>query len=123
MGIRESLQFHSEADVSSSYNALQKSGQAESLLSAQQLSMIRIPDDGDIKDAIEDLKRSTSAIDKQSESLRSQQKALNILINDQRSSAQKRADATATQNKKWALELERSNATVSFFPKRIMMFY
>jgi hypothetical protein len=60
--------------------------------------------DQEIQDAIEELKRSTSAIEKQSEALRLQQNAMSALVKNDKRTSQTRSRADEGQIRKWDVE-------------------
>ncbi|KAH6668824.1 hypothetical protein B0J14DRAFT_151280 [Halenospora varia] len=93
------------------YAYLCKTGDAERL-AGQDLSAIQGLDDSEIQDAIEELKRSTAAIEKQTETLRLQQNAMSALVK----SGQRTSQARATTNKAW---LKKWNAEKSHVSKAI----
>jgi hypothetical protein len=89
--------------ISSRYATLTKSGEADRL-AAQDLSSIQGLNDAEIQDAIEELKRSTAAIEKQSEALRAQQNAMSALVKSDLRTSQARSQTNNSQLKKWNAE-------------------
>ncbi|TVY30784.1 hypothetical protein LHYA1_G000367 [Lachnellula hyalina] len=87
-------------DEAALYATLSKSGEAERL-AAQDLSSIQGLNDTEIQDAIEELKRSTAAIEKQSEALKSQQNAMSALVKNEKRTRQSRTQTSNSQLKKW----------------------
>lgn len=87
----------------SRYASLKKNGEAEAL-AAQDLSRVQGLNDDEIHNAIEELKRSTAAIEKQSETLRSQQGAFRALVKTENRTAQARFRAEEAQLRKWEAE-------------------
>lgn len=85
------------------YATLTKSGEADRL-AKQDLSSVQGIDETEIQDAIEELKRSTAAIEKQSEVLRSQQNAMSALIKSDQRTSQSRSQTDGSQLKKWNAE-------------------
>jgi hypothetical protein len=65
------------------------------------LTAARVVSDHEIKDAIEELNRSTQAINHHTETLKLQQEALDRLVTATRQSKEERADITAGQARKW----------------------
>lgn len=64
----------------SRYTALDESGQVDRLADLHDLSDVQATREADIKAAVEELKRSTAAINKQTETLRHQHDALSRLV-------------------------------------------
>jgi hypothetical protein len=89
--------------IGNRYATLTKSGEADRL-EAQDLSSIQGLNDAEIQDAIEELKRSTAAIEKQSEALKAQQNAMSALIKSDQRTSQSRAQTNNSQLKKWNAE-------------------
>jgi multidrug resistance efflux pump len=57
-----------------------------------------------MQQAIEELQRSTAAIEKQSETLRLQQNAMRMLINSSAQVEQARSQTNKSQQRKWDME-------------------
>lgn len=76
------------------------------------LSLVYPHDDSELKSAIEELQRSTAAIQKQSETLRIQQDAMKSLVKSNRSVSEARARADDLQQRKWASEREQLSTEV-----------
>lgn len=95
----------------SSYAKLLKSGDAERI-AAGDLSAVEELHDQDIRQAIEELKRSTIAVEKQNDALRLQQAALSSLVGSESRATQARAKATTEQLRKWDIEQERVSREV-----------
>ncbi|RDL38167.1 Uncharacterized protein BP5553_05600 [Venustampulla echinocandica] len=93
------------------YATLLKTGEAENL-AAQDLSAIRGLNDSEIQGAIEELKRSTAAIEKQSETLRLQHNALSALVKNDQQSTQARSQSDNAQLKKWTAKKDQLNKAV-----------
>ena len=85
------------------YAYLCKTGDAERL-AAQDLSAVQGLNDSEIQNAIEELKRSTAAIEKQTETLRLQQNAMSALVKSGQRTSQARTTTNKTQLKKWNAE-------------------
>ena len=86
-------------------------------ISAQDLSAVQGLNESEVYDAIEELKRSTAAIEKQTEALRLQQNAMNSLVKIEQRNRQARASATAAQTRKWASErVQTSKKVTQAFP-------
>ncbi|TVY80700.1 hypothetical protein LSUE1_G001664 [Lachnellula suecica] len=90
-------------DEATLYATLTKSGEADRL-AAQDLSSIQGLNDAEIQNAIEELKRSTAAIEKQSESLELQQNAMSALVKSEQRTSQARSQTNNSQLKKWNSE-------------------
>lgn len=95
------------------YSVLVKSGKADALATAQDLSSFPAIIDQDIQDAIEELKRSTFAIEKQTENLRLQQNAMNSLVTDNAQLHQAQTQAKANQLRSWDMERGKTMIAVS----------
>ncbi|PBP17858.1 hypothetical protein BUE80_DR011371 [Diplocarpon rosae] len=85
------------------YATLTKTGQVEAL-AAQDLSLVQGMNDEEIHNAIEELRRSTAAIEKQSETLRLQQNAMSALVKGEQRTSQARAQTEEGQMRKWDAE-------------------
>lgn len=96
------------------YTNLTKTGEFERL-AAQDLSAIHGLNDVEIRDAIEELKRSTAAIEKQSEALKLQQNAMGTLVKNNQRNSQARSISSNTQVKKWNVERDQVSRAVRFF--------
>jgi hypothetical protein len=94
------------------YAALLKSGAADAL-AAQDLTIVPRFNEEDIQDAIEELKRSTKAIEKQTENLKLQQNAMSMLVKDNARLHQGRSQANKIQQGKWDMEKANTIAAVS----------
>jgi hypothetical protein len=88
-----------------------KNGQVETL-AAEDLSVVQGLDDQEIQNAIEELKRSTAAIEKQTEALRLQQNAMASLVKNDKRTHQTRAHTEKGQVRKWDVEKGHINAAV-----------
>jgi len=95
------------------YATLVRNGEAEIIASTHDLSAIRGLEDEEIRDAVEELKRSTSVIEKQSEALRLQQNAMSSLIKNKSRSNQARAQSEKSQLRIWNTEKIHTSASVS----------
>lgn len=73
---------------------------------------IRGLSDKDIQTAIEELKRSTAAIEKQTDALRAQQNALSTLVKSNARSGQARSQTDKSQQRKWTVEKGQISAAV-----------
>jgi hypothetical protein len=89
--------------ISTRYATLKKSGDFERI-AAQDLSAVRGLNENEVKDAIEELKRSTTAIEKHTEALKLQQNAMSSLVKNEQRASQARATSTAAQHRKWTAE-------------------
>ncbi|KAF4636224.1 hypothetical protein G7Y89_g1879 [Cudoniella acicularis] len=90
-------------DEAAIYAYLSKTGEADRL-AAQDLSAVQGLNDSEIQNAIEELKRSTAAIEKQSETLRLQQNAMSALVKSEQRISQLRSQTNNGQLKKWNAE-------------------
>jgi hypothetical protein len=72
--------------------------------STQDLSTVPRLSDQDIQEAIEELKRSTVAIEKQTESLKHQQNAMRMLVKDNTRLYERRSQANKSQQREWKTE-------------------
>lgn len=97
--------------INSRYAALSKTGEADAL-AAQDLSLIQGLNEQEIQTAIEELKRSTAAIEKQSEVLRLQQNAMNALVKNGKKAVHGRSHAENAQVRKWDVEKGHINSAV-----------
>ena len=97
--------------INSRYAALSKTGEADAL-AAQDLSTIQGLNEQEIQNAIEELKRSTAAIEKQSEALRLQQNAMNALVKSDKKATQARSHTENAQVRKWDVEKGHINSAV-----------
>ncbi|KAH7416882.1 hypothetical protein BKA64DRAFT_691421 [Cadophora sp. MPI-SDFR-AT-0126] len=104
----ETLLTKDEANL---YAALTKSGDAERL-AAQDLSLVQELNDQEIQSAIEELKRSTAAIEKQSEALRLQRNAMNALVKSEKRNGQARLHTERGQVRKWDVEKDHITAAI-----------
>ncbi|KAN0095353.1 hypothetical protein V8E51_016064 [Hyaloscypha variabilis] len=98
-------------DEAALYATLLKNGQVETL-AAEDLSVVQGLDDQEIQNAIEELKRSTAAIEKQTEALRLQQNAMASLVKNDKRTHQTRAHTEKGQVRKWDVEKGHINAAV-----------
>ena len=88
-----------------------KSGQADALTASRDLTIFPGLSDQDIQDAIEELKRSTVAIEKQTESLKLQQNAMSMLVKDNARLCQEQSEASKMQQRQW--EMEKGNIIIA----------
>lgn len=93
------------------YATLCKTGEADALAS-QDLSLVQVLHDEEIQTAIEELKRSTAAIEKQTEALRLQQSAMNAMVKSEKRTAYARSHTEQGQLRKWTVEKDHVTATV-----------
>ena len=73
---------------------------------------MRSLDDKEIQTAVEELKRSTAAIEKQTEALRLQQNAMRTLVKNNARNDQARAQSDENQQRKWDSEKGQISAVV-----------
>jgi hypothetical protein len=86
------------------YATLSKSGEADILAASQDLSTIQGVNDQDIQNAIEELRRSTAAIEKQTETLKLQYNAMSTLVKSNTRAGEARSHTNKTQQRKWNVE-------------------
>ncbi|KAG9243119.1 hypothetical protein BJ878DRAFT_512346 [Calycina marina] len=94
------------------YETLVRNGDSDVVTAAHNLSAIRGLDDDEIRDAVEELKRSTTAIEKQTEALNLQQDAMSTLIKNKTGSDQVRAQIERSQLAKWNAEKSQIGKSV-----------
>lgn len=71
--------------------------------------------DREIRDAIEELKRSTASIEKQTEALRLQQNAMGALVKSEQRTVHARAHSDQEQLRRWEAERGQISREVSAF--------
>lgn len=81
-------------------------------LAAHDLSVIQGLNDQEIRNAIEELKRSTAAIEKQTESIRLQQSAMSALLKTEKRAVQARSQTEKGQTRKWEVEKSQISAAI-----------
>ncbi|OWP07460.1 hypothetical protein B2J93_4989 [Marssonina coronariae] len=106
---RDTLLSRDEAAL---YANLTEAGETEAL-ATQDLSLVQALNDEEIHNAIEELKRSTAAIEKQSEVLRLQQSAMNALGKGEQRTSQARAQMEEGQKRKWHAEKSHVTAAIT----------
>ncbi|KAK4215734.1 hypothetical protein QBC37DRAFT_116916 [Rhypophila decipiens] len=84
-------------DELSQFTELEASGLAEKLAGSVDLATVQAFSDQEIRDAIEELTRSTDAISKQTETLRQQHEALGRLVNSNRKDSESRSVLESSQ--------------------------
>lgn len=89
-----------------------KSGEADTIAASIDLSVLRGLDDQEIQDAVEELNRSTAAIEKQTKSLRLQQNAMSTLVRKNVGNDEARSRADRSQQRKWNMEKGQISAAV-----------
>ncbi|TAQ87728.1 hypothetical protein B7494_g3962 [Chlorociboria aeruginascens] len=94
------------------YAALEKSGEADTLAASQDLSQVQGLSEQEIRSAIEELKRSTAAIEKQSDTLKLQQNAMSMLVKSNKKTHHARSQADKNQLQKWEDERGHVNNAV-----------
>jgi hypothetical protein len=92
---------------------LQKNGEFDKLLSEHDLSLVHAINDHEIEVAIDELKRSTAAIEKQTETLRAQQDGMSRLVKSNRESRDARSRIEDMQQRRWATEKAQITNAVS----------
>jgi hypothetical protein len=98
--------------LSTRYAALEEAGLAERLALSSDLTTTRVLSDHEIKDAIEELNRSTQAITHHAQTLKLQQQALDSLTTATRQSNEERMAITAGQATKWQAQRRDLASTV-----------
>ncbi len=93
------------------YSILLKNGEVDAL-AAQDLSLVQGLNDYEIQNAIEELKRSTAAIEKQSEALKLQQNAMSALVKNNKRASQARTYTDKNQVRKWEVEKGQINTAI-----------
>jgi hypothetical protein len=88
-----------------------KNGEVDAL-AAQDLSLVQGLNDYEIQNAIEELKRSTVAIEKQSEALKLQQNAMSALVKNNKRASQARTYTDKNQVRKWEVEKGQINTAI-----------
>ncbi|KAK4123022.1 hypothetical protein N657DRAFT_672083 [Parathielavia appendiculata] len=88
-------------DELNQYAALEDAGLAERLAMSSDLSAARVLSEREIKEAIDELNRSTQAISRHAETLKQQQQALDRLVDDSRKNKEERAAVEENQVRKW----------------------
>ncbi|KAF3769449.1 hypothetical protein M406DRAFT_343702 [Cryphonectria parasitica EP155] len=99
-------------DELNSYQLLKRNGKADDLVAAADLSAVHALNDQEICDAIEELNRSTSAINKQTEALVQQQDALSRLISSSGTAVDARSNLEIKQIHKWESDRQALNTAV-----------
>lgn len=94
------------------FTALEKAGLVEKLAADADLATVHAFSDQEIKDAIEELNRSTDAISKQTEALKQQREALERLVTGSTRDGEARADLESRQIQKWESERKSVQSTV-----------
>ncbi|KAK0630957.1 hypothetical protein B0T17DRAFT_490680 [Bombardia bombarda] len=99
------------ADELSQFAALEKSGLADTLVSSTDLATVQPFNDQDLKDAIDELNRSTEAISRQTETLKQQHDALDRLVKGSRKDEEARSALESRQSQR--LNAHRSSLAVA----------
>lgn len=94
------------------YATLVRNDEADAIAAAHDLSAIRGLDDDEIRDAVEEFKRSTTAIEKQTEFLKLQHHAMGTLMKNKTRNDQARAQFEKSQQRKWNTEKGQISASV-----------
>lgn len=92
---------------------LEKSGEAETLKTSQEFLNFQDVQDHNIQNAIEELQKSTSAIEKQTETLRAQEEAVATLLRTNKQSRELRTVADNAQYRAWKTEDGQIRSAVS----------
>lgn len=101
------------ANLSPRYLALEQNGKAESLAASRDMSRVQALSDQEIIDAIQELNRSTDAINKQTETLRQQQNAVSRLITASGKTGDARSDLEAKRLYEWESSRKALHTSVS----------
>ncbi|QSZ37760.1 hypothetical protein DSL72_008859 [Monilinia vaccinii-corymbosi] len=102
------------------YEVLSQSGDADKIANSQDLSSIFDLSDEQLHTAIEELQRSTAAIEKQSEALQSQKNALALLVKNNKKSGAARTEVDTKQLRKWEAEKGQANSVVEELCQNLM---
>lgn len=101
--------------ILSSFKYLTQTGEANTL-SQNDLSLVLDLNSCELQTAIENLRKSTVAIEKNNEKLRLQQSALSNLIRNEKRTRQARSQVEKGQIRKWGAEKGSISAAVSLNP-------
>ncbi len=99
-----------------SYNALDKSGQVDRLAELHDLAQVQPLREDDVRAAVEDLGRSTHAMNKQAETLRHQRDALSRLVANRADTQARRRELEASRQRKFESERVRISSEVFVDP-------
>ncbi|KAF7935282.1 uncharacterized protein EAE97_008189 [Botrytis byssoidea] len=102
------------------HGVLSQSGDADKLANSQNPSSISDLSDEQLHTAIEELQRSTTAIEKQSEALRSQQNAVALIVKNNKKVGVARTEADAKQLRKWEAENGQVSSAVEELSQNLM---
>lgn len=102
------------------YHLIERNGRAEELAASADLSTVQPIGDQDIEDAIEELTRSTAAINKQTEALRQQQDALSRLISTNGKTGDARSNLQVRRLHKWESDRKAINSTVELLSQGLV---
>ena len=92
---------------------------AEKLAMSSDLTAARVLSDQEMKDAIDELKRSTQAITRHTEALQQQQEALDRLVDANRENNKERVTIQEGRVQKW--EAERNTLTLEVRPTKFSL--
>ncbi|ROV89537.1 hypothetical protein VSDG_08505 [Cytospora chrysosperma] len=99
-------------DELNSYLIIERNGKAGDLAATTDLTTTQAHTDQELKDAIDELNRSTEAINKQTETLRQQQDALSRLLMTAGKSGDARSDLEAKRLYKWETDRKGLNTAI-----------
>ncbi|PSR81085.1 hypothetical protein BD289DRAFT_454963 [Coniella lustricola] len=99
-------------DELTSYHSLQRAGKVDSLTDTADLAKVQALSTREIQDAIDELDRSTDAINKQTETLVQQQDALSRLLTSSDRNGDARAGLEVTRLQKWESDRKGLDASV-----------
>lgn len=100
-------------DTEPRYLVLERNGKADELAASTDLSTTRALTDRELKDAIDELNRSTEAINKQTETLRQQQEAMLRLLTNTGKSKDARSHLEDKRLHKWETGRKTLDTAVS----------
>ncbi|KAK0711931.1 hypothetical protein B0H67DRAFT_602550 [Lasiosphaeris hirsuta] len=106
-------------DELNQYAALEKAGLTERLAKATDLAAVQSLSEQEIKDAIQELNRSTEAISKQTETLKLQHEALDRLVSGTKKDVDARAGLESTQVQRWETRRRSLVQTVEELSQRL----
>ncbi|RDW59618.1 hypothetical protein BP6252_12705 [Coleophoma cylindrospora] len=86
------------------YKSLLKSGDIDSGFAAQDTALVQSMSEAELAEAVEELKRSTAAIEKQTETLKLQHNAMSTLVKNNAHASKTRSQMDANQIRRWDIE-------------------
>ncbi|KUI55556.1 hypothetical protein VP1G_02919 [Cytospora mali] len=106
-------------DTKPRYLVIERNGKADELAASENLSTTQALTDQELKDAIDELNRSTEAINKQTGTLRQQQDALSRLLTNTGKSGDARSDLETKRLYKWDTDRKALNTAVELLSQSI----